>query len=70
MAMCLPFKTTLPFPISRTSLMFGNSTPIPTPLGYLNAEGLSLIHTEVLTILTNSASSLGAMTTKFGKVDK
>ena len=38
--------------------------------GYLIAEGLSFISTEVLIILTSSASSLAAITTKFGKVDK
>ena len=44
--------------------------PTPLPLGYLKAEGWLFISTEVLIILTNSASSLAAITTKFGKVDK
>ena len=66
----LPSLTTFPFPISNTSLILGNSTPIPLPLGYLNAEGLSFIFTAVFIILTSSASSLAAITTKFGKVER
>ena len=52
------------------SAIFGRITPEPFPLGYLNALGLSFIVVEVLIILTNSASSLAAITTKFGKVVK
>ena len=69
-ATCLPVKIIFPFPISRTSPMFGNSIPVPVPLGYLKADGLSLIVTEVFTILTSSASSLAAITIKFGRVVK
>ena len=36
------------------------------PLGYLKAHGLSFISVEVLIILTNSASSLAAITIKLG----
>ena len=67
----LPSFTILPFPISNISintLVIQHNTPFP--LGYLNAEGLSLIFTDVLIIFTNSDSSLAAITTKFGKVDK
>ena len=67
---CVPCWTTLPLPISIFSSIDGRSTPTPVPLGYLIAEGLSFISTEVLIILTSSASSLAAITTKFGKVDK
>ena len=56
--------------ISKVSLIDGNSIPTPFPLGYLNADGRSFILTEVLIILTSSASSLAAITTKFGNVDK
>ena len=42
----------------------------PIPLGYLNAQGRSFISVEVLIILTSSASSLAAITIKFGNVDK
>ena len=52
------------------SSMEGKSKPIPDPRGYLIALGLSFISTDVLIILTNSASSLAAITIKFGKVDK
>ena len=38
--------------------------------GLVGADGLSLILTAVLIILTSSASSLAPITTKFGKVDK
>ena len=48
----------------------GNLIPIPFPRGYLKADGLSLISTEVFIIFTSSASSLAAITIKFGKVDK
>ena len=57
-------------PISIFSLIDGKIDPNPVPLGYLNAQGLSLISVEVLIILTNSASSLAAITTKFGNVDR
>ena len=57
-------------PISKVSLIDGKSMPTPLPLGYLKAEGRSLILTDVFIILTSSASSLAAITTKFGKVDK
>ena len=57
-------------PISIFSSIEGSSTPIPVPLGYLIAQGLSLISTDVLIIFTNSASSLAAITIKFGKVAK
>ena len=70
MAACFPDLTTLPFPISNVSLISGSSMPTPFPLGYLNAQGRSLILTAVLTILTSSDSSLAAITTKLGKVDK
>ena len=60
----------LPFPISIFSSIDGKFTPTPFPLGYLKAEGLSLMSTDVLIILINSASSLAAITTKFGNVDK
>ena len=59
-----------PLPISITSLIEGILAPIPLPLGYLNADGRSLICTEVFIIFTNSDSSLAAITIKFGKVDK
>ena len=52
------------------SLISGSSNPTPFPLGYLNAHGASLISTEVLIILTSSASSLAAITIKFGSVDR
>ena len=38
-----PSLITLPFPISKSSLIEGISTPTPFPLGYLNADGRSLI---------------------------
>ena len=50
--------------------MSGNSTPKPLPLGYLKADGLSFMFTDVFIILTNSASSLAAITTKFGRVER
>ena len=59
-----------PLKIFINSLIFGNSKPVPLPLGYLNADGLSLMFIEVFIILTNSDSSLAAITIKFGKVDK
>ena len=65
-----PSLIILDFPISIFSFIEGKSEPIPVPLGYLNAQGLSLISVEVFIILTSSASSLAAMTTKFGRVDK
>ena len=43
---------------------------MPVPLGYLKAVGLSLMSTDVLIILTSSASLLAAITIKFGSVDK
>ena len=52
------------------SLISGSLIPIPLPRGYLKADGLSFMSTEVLIIFTNSDSSLGAMTTKLGKVDR
>ena len=55
---------------SFETFIVGKSTPTPLPLGYLNAEGLSFISTDVFIILTNSASSLAAITIKFGNVDK
>ena len=58
------------FPISIFSVIDGRVEPNPVPLGYLNAQGLSLISVEVFIILTSSASSLAAMTIKFGKVVK
>ena len=48
----------------------GNSTPMPFPLGYLIAQGLLLIVIDVFIILTNSASSLGAITIKLGRVER
>ena len=65
-----PSLIILPFPISKTSFVEGSSTPTPLPRGYLKAEGRSFILTEVLIIFTSSASSLAAITTKLGKVDK
>ena len=59
-----------PFPILQISGISEIFTPTPSPLGYLNADGLSLIVVEVATQLTNSFSSLGAITTKFGNVHK
>ena len=69
-AISLPSLITLPFPISIFSLISGSLIPIPVPRGYLKADGLSLMSTEVLIIFTNSDSSLGAITTKLGKVDR
>ena len=66
----MPSFITLAFPISIFSSIDGSFTPIPFPLGYLNADGLSLISIEVLIILTSSASSLAAITTKLGKVER
>ena len=65
-----PSKIILPFPISIFSSMPGSSLPKPLPLGYLKAEGLLFISTDVLIILTSSASSLAAITIKFGSADK
>ena len=70
MATFFPSRMILPFPISIFSSMPGSSIPTPFPLGYLKAEGLLFMSTEVLIILTSSASSLAAITTKFGNVDK
>ena len=67
---CFPSWTTLALPISIFSSIEGSSIPIPVPLGYLIALGLSFMSTEVFIIFTNSASSLAAITTKLGKVDK
>ena len=50
--------------------MLGNLTPVPLPLGYLIAQGWLLISEEVLIILTNSLSSLAAITIKFGRVER
>ena len=66
----LPSKIIFPLPIYNFSSIDGNSIPMPVPLGYLKAVGLSLMSTDVLIILTSSASSLAPSTTKFGKVDK
>ena len=43
---------------------------MPVPLGYLKAEGLLFMFTEVFIILTNSASSLAAITIKLGSVER
>ena len=64
----LPSLTTLPLPTINFSSIDGSLTPNPLPLGYLNAQGLSLISIEVFIILTSSASSLAAITIKLGKV--
>ena len=69
-AIFFPSLTTFAFPIWILSLISGNLTPVPFPLGYLNAHGLSLISTDVFIIFTNSASSLAAITIKFGRVAK
>ena len=65
-----PSLIILDFPISIFSSIEGKIVPIPVPLGYLNALGLSLIYVEVLIILTSPDTSLAAITIKFGNVDK
>ena len=70
MATFFPSLINLPFPISIFSLILGSSIPTPLPLGYLNADGLSLISIEVLIIFTSSDSSLAAITTKLGRVER
>ena len=69
-ATLLPSLQILPFPSSRTSPLSGSSTPIPSPLGYLNDMGPSLYSAEVLIICISSNSSDAAITTKPGKLER
>ena len=57
----------LPLPILTSCTISVISTPSPSPLGYLQKIGPSLCFEAVITIFANSASSLGAITTTFGK---
>merc|ERR1711991_304240 len=66
----LPSLMILPFPISQISGLSFIFSPMPSPLGYLKADGLSFISRDVATLLHNSFSLLGAITIKFGKVQR
>ncbi len=66
-ATLVPSRMIRPRPISRGTPRSGISQPTPSPRGKRKAEGRSSIATEVATMWTSSASSAGAMITKFGR---